>query len=176
MPITVALPGPLAECPRLSPALVMLVAPVRRRQDPWRLTSRQSRQQLVCWRWLTGRKSRQPSVPRFTRRAGCQRRRQSVPTGQGTSQAYIRAKGQYPPSAVAWYLSPVHIARWYPSRAGPGRRCSESPASTALHRAAWSRQPGRASLRPPSIDSHSSDRGVCGEDTAMSNQKDKKII
>ena len=74
------------------------------RQYPWHLTDRQSRPPLVCRRRLTGRQSRRPSIHRITRRAGCQWRRPGVST-HGGSQAFSRANGQYPPAAVAWYLS-----------------------------------------------------------------------
>ena len=48
----------------------------------------------------------------------------------GGLQAFSRAKGMYPPLAVAWYLFLVQVdRRWYPSQDGPSRRFSKSIAS-----------------------------------------------
>ena len=74
-----ALLGLLAECPRLSPAWIMLVAPVASTLGG--AASHASPHRIQ--RWLTGRPISRAGrqQPRFMRRAGCRQRRQSVPTG-----------------------------------------------------------------------------------------------
>ena len=112
----------------------------------------------MCLR-VTSRRGLQ-AVSRAGRQYQAARRMSAAPTVStvtpGGLQAFSRAKGKYPPLAVAWYLFLVHIARWYPSLAGPSRRFSESNASkraTAVPRAAWSRQGlfGAAARRALSI-------------------------
>ena len=59
------------------------------------------------------------AVSRAGRQYHAARRMAAAPTVStvtpGSLQVFSRAKGKYPPLAVAWYLFLVHIARRYPS-------------------------------------------------------------
>ena len=120
----VILLGRLAECARFSPAWAMLVAPVVSAR-PWRRKGSQSCQPLVCRRvGVAHRPSVAPAVS-VTLRAGCQRRRPSVPPAAYRPFKLVAPKvstrlGQWPQAGNC------SSCRWYPSRAGPSPHFSGS--------------------------------------------------